>query len=146
MYDPVADIDRLMDAARAAPSVLNTQPWLFQIVASDRISLRAQRARWLQHIDPEKRELAISYGAALFNLRLALRNAGHDYVVWLMPDENNDPDLLASVEIVTGRVGVGVRESAPGVAETFDLDPERVREVCVQDALALARITDGASA
>ena len=60
MYDPVADIDRLMDAARAAPSVLNTQPWLFQIVASDRISLRAQRARWLQHIDPEKRELAIS--------------------------------------------------------------------------------------
>ena len=79
-------------------------------------------------------------------MRLALRNAGHDYVVWLMPDENNDPDLLASVEIVTGRVGVGVRESAPGVAETFDLDPERVREVCVQDALALARITDGASA
>ncbi len=33
-----------------------------------------------------------------------------------------------------------------GVAETFDPDPERVREACVQDALALARITDGAPA
>ena len=33
-----------------------------------------------------------------------------------------------------------------GVAETFDLDPERMHEACVQDALALARITDGASA
>jgi Putative TM nitroreductase len=104
MYDPVADMDRLMDAAKAAPSVLNTQPWLFQIVANDRINLRAQRDRWLQNIDPERRELAISCGAALFNFRLALRNAGHDHVVWLMPDEDNDPDLLASVEIVTGRV------------------------------------------
>jgi nitroreductase len=104
MYDPVADICRLIDAAKAAPSVLNTQPWLFQIVANDRINLRAQRDRWLQNIDSDGRELAISCGAALFNFRLALREAGHDQVVWLMPDEKNDPDLLASVEIVTARV------------------------------------------
>ena len=44
------------------------------------------------------------------------------------------------------RVGIGVRESAPGVAVTFNLDPERVRRACVQDALALVRITDGGSA
>jgi len=44
------------------------------------------------------------------------------------------------------RVGIGVRESAPGVAATFNLDPERVRRACVQDALALVRITDGGSA
>jgi AcrR family transcriptional regulator len=64
----------------------------------------------------------------------------------------DDPDFIAirlyaqvlgSMHLA--RVGVGVRESAPGVAETFDLDPERVREACVGDALALARIT-GASA
>ena len=104
MYDPVADIDRLIDAAKVAPSVLNTQPWLFEIVAGDRINLRAQRDRWLRNIDPDGRELAISCGAALFNFRLALRDAGHDHVVWLMPDEKSDPDLLASVEIVTARV------------------------------------------
>ena len=48
--------------------------------------------------------------------------------------------VLGSMHLA--RIGVGVRESASGVAETFDLDPERVREACVQDALALARITD----
>ena len=104
MYEPVADIDRLVAAAKVAPSVLNTQPWLFEIVARDRINLRAQRDRWLRNIDPDGRELAISCGAALFNFRLALSDAGHDQVVWLMPDEKNDPDLLASVEIVTARV------------------------------------------
>ena len=104
MYDLVTDIDRLIGAAKAAPSVLNTQPWLFQIVANDRINLRAERERWLQYIDPKERELVISCGAALFNLRLALRVAGHDLVVWLTPDEEDEPDLLASVEIVTTRV------------------------------------------
>jgi hypothetical protein len=109
MYDPVADVGRLIDAAKAAPSVLNTQPWLFQIVANDRINLRAQPERRLRNIDPKGRELLISCGAALFNLRLALRVAGHDPVVWLMPGDElmpggeDQPDLLASVEIVTTR-------------------------------------------
>ena len=55
------------------------------------------------------REYVISCGAALFNLRLAIRIAGHDLVVWLLPDPAyadpmHPPALLASVEIVTGRV------------------------------------------
>ena len=37
--------------------------------------------------------------------------------------------VLGSMHLA--RVGVGVREAAPGVAETFDLDPELVREACV---------------
>ena len=65
----------------------------------------------------------------------------------------DDPDFTANrlyTQVLgsmhLARVGVGVREAAPGVAETFDLDPERVREACVQDALALARIAAGVSA
>ena len=61
----------------------------------------------------------------------------------------DDPDFMANrlyAQVLgsmhLARIGVGVRESASGVAETFDLDPEQVREACVQDALALARITD----
>jgi hypothetical protein len=55
------------------------------------------------------REYVISCGAALFNLRLAIRMAGHDLVVWRLPDPAyadpmHPPALLASVEIVTGRV------------------------------------------
>lgn len=101
MYDLAADIDQLTGAAKVAPSVLNTQPWRLQIVAPGRINLRAVRDRWLCSIDPAARELVISCGAALFNLRLALRVAGHSPVVRLMPDQENDCDLLASVEIVT---------------------------------------------
>ncbi|MFN8161683.1 MAG: helix-turn-helix domain-containing protein [Solirubrobacterales bacterium] len=42
------------------------------------------------------------------------------------------------------RVGVGLREAAPGVPQTFELDPNRVRALCVEDALMLARPTGSA--
>jgi hypothetical protein len=37
------------------------------------------------------------------------------------------------------RLRVGVREAAPGVPAPFALDPERVRQACVEDALRLVR-------
>jgi hypothetical protein len=40
----------------------------------------------------------------LYNLRLVIRVAGHNLAEWLVPDLNADPELLASVEIVTGRI------------------------------------------
>jgi len=49
-----------------------------------------------------RRELIISCGAALYNLRLAIRVTGHDLVAWLLPGDPG-PLVLASVEIVTGR-------------------------------------------
>jgi hypothetical protein len=33
-----------------------------------------------------------------------------------------------------------MHEAAPGVAETFEIAPERVRDSCIEDALALARM------
>ena len=63
----------------------------------------------------------------------------------------DDPDFMANrmyTQILgslhLARAGVGVREAAPGVAATFDLDPERVGAAVVEDALAMARITGGA--
>ncbi|HYA52525.1 MAG TPA: hypothetical protein VEG33_15310, partial [Streptosporangiaceae bacterium] len=86
--------------------------WSFCVRADDRIELRANTgqaggrhpSRWLTVTDPAARELAISCGAALFNLRMAIRVTGHDLVAWLLPDPDGDPALLASVEVVTGRV------------------------------------------
>jgi AcrR family transcriptional regulator len=56
-----------------------------------------------------------------------------------------DPDFVANrlyTQVLgtmhLARIGVGVRETAPGVPEAFALDPERVRRACVEDALALA--------
>lgn len=56
-----------------------------------------------------------------------------------------DPDFTANrlyAQVLgtmhLARAGVGVRAAAPGIPETFELDPERVREACVRDALAIA--------
>jgi hypothetical protein len=121
MVKPFADahsIYHVIEPALRAPSVYNTQPWSFRIVADDRIELRANVGdddgdgpgcgRWdlLLHSPapgPWPREYAISCGAALMNLRLAFRVLGHDPVITLVPDPVNDPGLLASVEIVAGR-------------------------------------------
>jgi AcrR family transcriptional regulator len=34
------------------------------------------------------------------------------------------------------RIGVGVREAAPGIPDTFPIEPRQVQEACVADALA----------
>ncbi len=51
--------------------------------------------------------------------------------------------VLGSMHLA--RAGVGLREAAPGVVESFAIDAERVREACLQDALALAGVSAGAS-
>ena len=85
----------LLNYAVLAPSGHNTQPWLFKIVG-DEVELYADRTRALAVIDPDDRELIMSCGAALFNLRIALRHYGFTPVVRTFPDPD-DPDLLAVV-------------------------------------------------
>ncbi len=126
MLSPFADDRRLFKiirAAQLAPSVLNTQPWSFWVRADDRIEVRAtaSNGRWLKVTDPTARELAISCGAALFNLRMAIRVTGHEIAAWLLPDPDDDPSLLASVEIVTSRVKPATAEEQ----ELYDAIPRR---------------------
>jgi nitroreductase len=82
-------------AATAAPSVNNTQPWLF---ASHQHAIRmyADPRQKLACADPAGREMLISCGAALFNLRLAVRHLGFAAKVQLLPDPSH-PDLLAEI-------------------------------------------------
>jgi hypothetical protein len=84
----------LVGYAILAPSGHNAQPWLFSI-ADDTIELYADRARALPVFDPEDRELTISCGAALLNLRLALRRFGYQDLLETLPDPAVD-DLLAN--------------------------------------------------
>ena len=67
----------LIGMAALAPSTFNTQPWLFE-VREDNIALIPDRARQLQVIDPDGREMVISCGAALANLVVAGRYAGFE--------------------------------------------------------------------
>ena len=39
------------------------------------------------------------------------------------------------------RSGVGVREAGPGVPELFRIEPERIAETCVRNALAAVGVT-----
>lgn len=82
-------------AAVAAPSVHNTQPWYF-VGHQDGIRLYADTGRLLPRTDPAGRELMISCGAALFNLRLAMRHLGFAADVRLLPEPGRD-GLLAEV-------------------------------------------------
>lgn len=90
-----ARLRALVSWAVLAPSGHNTQPWLFRI-AGDALELRADRSRALPVVDPDGRELVISCGAALYNVRAALRHFGADARVSILPDPG-DPDLLARI-------------------------------------------------
>jgi hypothetical protein len=80
-----------------APSSHNTQPWQFRAGPGD-LELYADRSRGLPVVDPRDRALIMSCGAALFNLRVALRRFGNREAVTILPDPGN-PDLLARVSL-----------------------------------------------
>ena len=109
-YDPGPDFGRLRDEAQRAPNAFNNWPWYFEYRPPCHIDLWLRDVEGAKPIDKARaREYVISCGAALFNLRLAIRVAGHDLAVRLLPKPNyrdpmNPPTLLASVEIVTGRI------------------------------------------
>lgn len=88
-----------------APSSHNTQPWLFTIQHSSHppiIHLFADPSRWLRVADPERRELHISIGCAIENLRIAAEHFGYGYEVTYLPDANRD-DYMAAIQLVPGQ-------------------------------------------
>lgn len=91
-------LSRAAAAALQAPSILNTQPWRWQ-VHHGVLDLRADRERQLRVIDPQGRMLVVSCGVALHHLRVALAALGCDVEVSRLPDPA-DPDLLARIRIL----------------------------------------------
>ncbi|MDT0310055.1 nitroreductase [Streptomyces sp. DSM 44917] len=90
----------LVAAAVRAPSSHNTQPWAFRRGAGA-LLLYADRSRGLPANDPLGRELHISCGAALLNLRLAAAHHELTADVETLPDPA-DPGLLARVTLTPG--------------------------------------------
>jgi nitroreductase len=93
---PASWVARMLATASRAPSVHNTQPWRFSVTAHA-IELYADPARKI-HQDTIGRQMLISCGAALFGLRLAVRELGRVPAVTLLPDPAR-PDLLARVTL-----------------------------------------------
>ena len=83
----------LLRYAILAPSSYNTQPWRFN-VSGNEIDVFADRSRWLQVADADQRELYLSLGAALENLRVAADHFGYNYSITYFPGPQ---DLVARV-------------------------------------------------
>lgn len=90
-------IERLVALACLAPSVHNTQPWLWQY-DDERLTLRADRSRWLPAEDPQGRNLILSCGAVLHHLQFAARALGWTTTLDLFPEPGDD-SVLAHVVV-----------------------------------------------
>ncbi|QFU89943.1 nitroreductase family protein [Amycolatopsis sp. YIM 10] len=88
-------VESVLRAAVLAPSTHNTQPWLFRC-SPGAIELHADLTRALPATDPDRRELLLSCGAALFNLRTAITALGIHPATVLLP-RREEPTLLATV-------------------------------------------------
>jgi hypothetical protein len=138
----VSQVRAWLRAALAAPSVYNTQPWLFW-VSEREIEVYADPDRRLTVVDPRGRELLISVGAALFNLRVAMLADGRTPMVRLFP-EGADSNLVARVR---PGAAVAVTETVRLLAEAIPrrctnrrpfeatpLPPEALADLCVAAA------------
>ncbi len=100
-----------------APSSHNTQPWRFVIIGNE-LLVCADRTRSLPNIDPFDRELIISCGAALFNLRVALAYFNIPVEITTFPN-SAEPDVVARI------VFADLGPKLPDLANLFDAITQR---------------------
>jgi hypothetical protein len=136
-------IARIIGAGIQAPSVHNTQPWSVQVDDDRHLTVRADPSRQLRHCDPQGREMFISCGAFLMNVRVAAAHEGLDAFVQLAPDRS-DPLLAARVTLSglsapgffdTGLFdAIATRRTARGAIATRPLEPLLRRAVALEHA------------
>jgi hypothetical protein len=95
----------VVQAAGLAPSVHNTQPWVF-VARPGHLELRADPQRQLKYLDPDGRQLHLSCGAALFHARVGARALGLHVKTRLLPDPVQ-PALLADLTLTAGPPATG---------------------------------------
>ncbi|HEY2193949.1 MAG TPA: hypothetical protein VGH76_16865 [Actinomycetospora sp.] len=89
------DVAALLGAGALAPSSYNTQPWRLRW-HEGAVEVHGAPERALPATDPGNRELRLACGAALANVRLAVRAQGRRAHVRLLPDPE-DPWFLGRV-------------------------------------------------
>jgi nitroreductase len=103
-------MEAVLAVAARAPSAHNTQPWIVR-AAPDRITVRADPARWLRHGDPSKRDLHLSLGAFIEALRIAFAASGvraeptaePGGVLTLRPGDSATPEQREALSLVRRR-------------------------------------------
>jgi len=90
---PAEQVDAALAAAATATSPYDSVPWSFRCTSTG-IELHAERTQDHPGVDPFPRRLRVACGAALLNLRVAVRALGVTASVRLLPDPAQ-PDWLA---------------------------------------------------
>jgi nitroreductase len=103
--DRGAQLAFLLRYAILAPSTHNSQPWKFR-VRGEAIEVWSDSARMLGRIDPDRRQLFMSCGAALANLRVAMRRYGNRDLVDYLPYSQR-PDWLATIHLGPDHAATG---------------------------------------
>ena len=86
-----------LEYAVMAPSVRNTQPWLFDL-RGDALDVHADMSRKLKSVDARHRDIIISCGAAVENICVTLRYYGQSPTVTPFPD-GTESVLIARIQI-----------------------------------------------
>ncbi|WP_214401441.1 Acg family FMN-binding oxidoreductase [Pseudonocardia lacus] len=103
-----------IDLASRAPSVHNSQPWRW-VVGPRSVHLYADLRRWLPATDADGRDMALSCGAVLHHLRVALSAAGLAAEVHRLPNPD-EGDHLAAVTLRAAKGTGAVAEADLGLA------------------------------
>lgn len=119
------DMARIIEAVQSAPSIFGQRAWDAVLAgeARERVDLYADASR-APGVLP--REVAISCGAALYNLRLAIRVVGREPSVWMLPSLDAESPLidhLSAGRVLVASVEVMPDRTAPptaGVQELYE--------------------------
>ena len=136
---PAEDVEIMLKAAIAAPSMHNTQPWRFE-VEGHVVDVFLDGSRTLPAEDPTGRAMRIAAGAATFNLRCAAEELGYGTWFGLAPYAE-EPDLLARIVVEPTRArNDELRELAVQIPRRHtDRNPSDATPVAEQVRVALSR-------
>ena len=110
-----ATVRAALTLATRAPSVHNSQPWLWR-VGPHSLHLYADRTLHLKHTDPDWRDFILSCGAALDHCAVALAAMGWQATIHRLPNPA-EPDHLASITAHRHAAGATDIELAAAITE-----------------------------
>lgn len=95
---PTPDQRLIIEAAIAAPSYKNSQPWRF-IVQSDRIQLMQDRTTVLQKIRGDTTHF-FHFGTALAHLEIAAEKFGYDSLIFFDEQMAQDAEYIQTLKLI----------------------------------------------
>lgn len=99
-----SDMYKIIHFASLAGSTHNSQPWRVEVFQKDSIHVFADTTRLLDVADQSGKELYISIGAFLKNLRIAANCFSYDIVTRLNKDSNKNNAPVAVVYLIPSKL------------------------------------------